>query len=129
MSIELDHLILRVNDASESVSFYSRILGFKDEGRDGPFSVLRVSPGLTLQLSARGTEGGEHLAFAVAEPAFEVIFKRIRDAGIPYGDSFSSVGSMRGPGDESGARGIGKALYFFDPNKHLLEIRFYRSAT
>jgi len=32
---------------------------------------------------------------------------------------------MRGPGEEPGARGIGKALYFFDPSRHLIEIRCY----
>jgi hypothetical protein len=35
------------------------------------------------------------------------------------------VGRQNGPGDESGARGVGKALYFFDPYEHLLEIRHY----
>jgi hypothetical protein len=42
---------------------------------------------------------------------------------------------MCGPGDETtesinsagggGARGAGKNLYFFDPSKHLIEIRHY----
>jgi hypothetical protein len=41
---------------------------------------------------------------------------------------------MRGPGDETretikaiggGARGPAKNLYFFDPSKHLIEIRHY----
>jgi hypothetical protein len=32
---------------------------------------------------------------------------------------------MRGPGDEDGARGPGKAVYLFDPSKHLIEIRHY----
>jgi hypothetical protein len=32
---------------------------------------------------------------------------------------------MRGPGDEVGAQGPGKAVYLFDPSKHLIEIRHY----
>ncbi len=32
---------------------------------------------------------------------------------------------MKGPGDATGARGPGASLYFFDPNKHLIEIRHY----
>jgi hypothetical protein len=32
---------------------------------------------------------------------------------------------MRGPGETDGARGLGKALYFFDPSKHLIEISHY----
>jgi len=56
---------------------------------------------------------------------FENVFKRLREAGIAYGDAFDRVGNMKGPGEESGARGIGKAVYFFDPNRHLIEIRSY----
>ena len=35
---------------------------------------------------------------------------------------------MKGPGDEPGSRGDGKAVYFFDPDKHLIEIRHYELA-
>jgi hypothetical protein len=57
---------------------------------------------------------------------FEAAFSRIREAGIPYGDRLDSVGNMRGPGDEAGARGPGKAVYCLDPNNHLIEVRHYR---
>jgi len=65
---------------------------------------------------------------------FDEVFGRVIDAKIEYGDDFHSVGNMRGPGDETseslksaggGARGPGKNLYFFDPSRHLLEIRHY----
>lgn len=125
MPVQLDHLILAVNDARASADFYARILGFTDEGRDGPFTVLRVDAGLTLQLAPWGTSGGQHLAFAMTRAEMEAVFARVREAGVPYGDAFDSVGNGRGPGDETGARGLGKAVYFFDPDKHLLEIRHY----
>jgi catechol 2,3-dioxygenase-like lactoylglutathione lyase family enzyme len=118
-------MILPVNDAKESIAFYESILSFRYEGDDGPFSVLRVTPDLTLQLAPWGSEGGVHLAFAMERAEFEATFARVRDAGIEYGDSFHSVGNMQGPGDESGARGDGKAVYFFDPSRHLIEIRHY----
>ena len=126
MPIALDHLILPVKDASESIAFYTRFLGLRDEGQDGPFSVLRITPTLTLQLAPWGSDGGEHLAFALEPAEFDATFERIRAAGIPYGDSFHAVGNMQGPGRESGARGAGDAVYFFDPSKHLIEIRCYR---
>ena len=66
-----------------------------------------------------------HLAFAMSPDEFDGVFTRIRAAGIEYGDSFHEVGNMRGPGNEPGARGPGAALYFFDPSKHLIEIRHY----
>jgi len=127
MTIQLDHIILAVNDPAESVEFYTRVLGFADEGRDGPFAVARVSPEFTLQLAPWGTKGGEHLAFAMSKAEFDKTFQRLIAAGIAYGDRFDQAGNMRGPGDESGARGMGKAVYFFDPNQHLLEIRHYET--
>ncbi|HVO26751.1 MAG TPA: VOC family protein [Candidatus Margulisiibacteriota bacterium] len=128
MSTQLDHLILMVNDRDQSIEFYTYILGFTYEGEREPFSVLRVTPDLVLQLAPWGTKGGEHLAFAMTRADFDQVFRRIVDAGLAYGDSFHTVGNMRGPGDEPGARGPGKALYLFDPSKHLIEIRYYDTA-
>jgi catechol 2,3-dioxygenase-like lactoylglutathione lyase family enzyme len=128
MPTTLDHVILKVNDARATAEFFTRVLGFAEEGKDGPFTIIRVSDACTLQLApvAPGrASGGEHLAFAMSEPEFDAAFARIRAAGVEYGDAFDTVGSQRGPGVESGARGPGKTLYFFDPNRHLLEIRHY----
>ena len=123
--MQLDHLILRVNDLNASVDFYTRILGLAHEGQQGPFEVVRVSADFTIQLAPWGTEGGEHLAFALAAAQFDAVFERLRRAAIPYGDSFHEVGNMKGPGEEAGARGMAKSIYFVDPNQHLLEIRCY----
>ena len=123
--MQLDHLILPVNDRDASVAFYTGLCGFDAEGESGPFSVVRVTPDLTLQLAPWGTTGGYHLAFAMPAAEFEATFARFRDAGVPYGDSFHDVGNMRGPGAEDGARGLGASLYVLDPNQHLIEIRHY----
>ncbi len=128
MALQLDHLILAVNDRQGSIDFYTRILGLTYEGERTPFSVIRVTAELVLQLAPWGTPGGQHLAFAMPRTEFEAIFQRVRDAGVAYGDSFHSVGNMRGPGDEPGARGPGQAIYLFDPSRHLIEIRHYDSA-
>jgi catechol 2,3-dioxygenase-like lactoylglutathione lyase family enzyme len=134
MAIQLDHLILAVNDRKKSVEFFADILGLKYEGDREPFSVIRVTPDFTIQIAPWGTKGGEHLAFAMSREEFDEVFRRIIDAKIEYGDDFHSVGNMRGPGDETaestksaggGARGPGKNLYFFDPSRHLIEIRHY----
>ena len=128
MAIQLDHLILNVNDRAQSIEFYTQILGLQYERDDGPFAVIRVSPNLTLQIAPWGTPGGEHLAFAMSRAEFDAAFRRIIDAGIAYGDTFETVGNRQGPGDSSGARGPGKALYLFDPSQHLIEIRHYEPA-
>jgi catechol 2,3-dioxygenase-like lactoylglutathione lyase family enzyme len=111
MAMTLDHVILRVNAREESIRFYTEVLGLAYEGEREPFSVVRVTPEFTIQLAPWGTQGGEHLAFAMTREEFEAVFRRIRAAGIEYGDSFHAVGNMKGPGDEDGARGPGKALY------------------
>ena len=121
----IDHLILNVNELAASVDFYVNILGFQYEGTDGPFTVVRVNSAFTLQLAPWGTEGNEHLAFALSREAFDKAFARVKEKGIPYGDSYHSVGNYSGPGVESGARGPAPTLYMTDPNKHLIEIRTY----
>jgi len=134
MTIQLDHIILAVNDRKNSVEFYASILGLKYEGDREPFSILRVTPDFTLQVAQWGTKGGEHLAFAMSRKEFDEVFRRVVEAKIEYGDAFDADGNMRGPGDETaasinsaggGARGPGKNLYFFDPSRHLIEIRHY----
>jgi catechol 2,3-dioxygenase-like lactoylglutathione lyase family enzyme len=122
----LDHLILAVDDLEASLLFYTELVGFTSEGMDGPFTVIRVSPTTTLQLSPWGTGGNQqHLAFALSPPDFDAAFSRVRASGMPYGDSYHDVGNMRGPGNETGARGPGEAVYLFDPSRHLIELRHY----
>jgi catechol 2,3-dioxygenase-like lactoylglutathione lyase family enzyme len=122
---QLDHIILAVNDVKKSIEFYTGILGLKYDGEREPFSVIRVTPHFIVQLAPWGTKGGEHLAFSMTRGEFDATFTRIREAGIEYGDQFHAVGNMRGPGKEGGAEGMAAALYFFDPDKHLIEIRHY----
>ncbi len=124
----LDHLILNVNDMEESIRFYTEVLGMTHEGKSEPFQVIRVSPDFELLLGPWPTEGGEHLAFAMPRAEFDAVVRRVRERGIPFGDTFDAVGNMKGPHVEArpgGARGLATSLYFFDPNKHLLEIRHY----
>ena len=121
----IDHLILNVNEVESSIAFYVNVLGFRSEGEDGPFTVIRVSKDFTLQLAPWGTEGNEHLAFALSREDFDNTFARLKEKGIPYGDSFHSVGNNLGPGVESGAKGPAPTLYMKDPNNHLIEIRTY----
>ena len=123
----LDHFILKVNDLKASVAFYTTVLGFVDQGTDGPFAVLRVGPEFQIQLAPWGTKGAEHYAFSVSRTEFDQIFSRIKAAGISFGPTYDSVGANSGPGNEPGARGIAPTVYFNDPNKHLLEIRSYET--
>lgn len=121
----IDHVILNVNDIPASEDFYVNVLGFTSEGQDGPFTVIRVSEDFTIQLAPWGTKGNEHLAFALSRKDFDDAFARMKERGIPFGDSFHSVGNNAGPGVETGARGPAPTVYMNDPNNHLIEIRTY----
>jgi len=121
----IDHVILNVNDIAASVDFYVNVLGFRLEGEDGPFTVIRVSDDFTLQVAPWGTRGNEHYAFAMSRQDFDEAFARIKQLKIPYGDSFHNVGSNSGPGNEIGARGHAPTVYLNDPSNHLIEIRTY----
>ena len=121
----IDHVILNVNEIPGSVDFYVNVLGFALEGEDGPFTVIRVSEDFTIQLAPWGTKGNEHLAFALSRKDFDDAFARMKERGIPYGDSFHSVGNNIGPGVETGAKGPGPTVYMNDPSRHLIEIRTY----
>ena len=57
--------------------------------------------------------------------AKEEAFARIRESGIPYGDNPREQENMKGPGMTAGAKGLGKAVYFKDPDGHVLEIKTY----
>ena len=118
-------MILPVSELESTARFFTEVLGFSNEGTQGPFTIIRVNPDLTLQLAPWGTEGGIHLAFALSRSEFDAVFARIKAAGLKYGDAFHSAQNMQGPGDEAGARGPGKAVYLFDPDQHLIEIRHY----
>jgi catechol 2,3-dioxygenase-like lactoylglutathione lyase family enzyme len=109
---QLDHFVLSVKDVQASIAFYSQILGFAWEGRDEPFAVIRVNPGLTMLLVQGSPQAPEHYAFALTPKAFEETVLRIKAAGIAYGPAFDSVGANTGPGYETGARGLAPTLYF-----------------
>lgn len=126
--MRLDHLILNANDVAATARFYCDVLGFVDEGTSAPFRVLRVSADFVILLGPWPTEGGEHLAFAMPRSELEAVLARVRERGIPYGDEFDAVGNQRGPtreAREGGARGVATSVYFYDPNKHLIELRHY----
>ena len=127
-TMQLDHMILPVNELDASVDFYVDVIGLErdTEADRPPFTVVRVTPDLTIQLAPFGTQGGIHLAFAMDRAAFDETFDRIKTREVPYGDQFHRVGNMKGPGTADGAHGDGAALYCFDPNQHLIEIRHYQ---
>ena len=125
MATVIDHTIVPVRSREEAVEFYSRIFGFEDLGEVGPFLAVRVNEGFTLDFRDSDDFRSIHYAFAMEPEEFETAFSNIQASGIPYGDDPFDQENMKGPGMTMGAKGMGKAVYFKDPNGHLLEIKSY----
>lgn len=125
--ISLDHMILRVRDRARSVGFYRQILAFKHEGTAGPFDILRVHEGFTLDLMEQAPQDPVHLAFCLERAAFEAAHRRLIQLRIPFGNGpFDRNGGLAAK--TLGAKGMADALYFHDPDAHNIEIRTYESA-
>ena len=125
MTTVLDHTIVPVRDREKSVEFYTRIFGFEDLGEAGPFLAVRVNETFNLDFAVSDDFRNIHYAFAMEAAEFEAAFARIRESGISYGDSPFARDNMQGPGMTLGAKGDGKAVYFDDPDGHVLEIKTY----
>ena len=97
--VSLDHMILRVRNQAESVRFYQQILPLKHEGRAGPFDILRMHEGFTLDLMEEVPRDQVHLAFCLERAAFETVHRRLIQLNIPFGNGqFDRTGGSAGPG-------------------------------
>jgi len=119
--ISLDHTILQICNPAKSISFYRQVLGFKHEGKAGPFKVLRVNTGLTIDLLQQVPGDQVHLAFCVDRATFDWVHKRLIQKNIPFdGNVFERDGLVAA--NVFGARSLADALYFYDPDQHNIEI-------
>jgi catechol 2,3-dioxygenase-like lactoylglutathione lyase family enzyme len=119
--IELDHIVLNVFDVERSLRFYCDELGLEgvrvDEWRRQEvfFPSVRVNAGTLLDLLQlpRSGENVDHFCLVVAPVDFEALKASGR---------FEVVG---GPDRRFGARGDGTSLYIRDPDRNLVELRYY----
>lgn len=119
MGVRFDHTIVHGPDGQRSASFVAEILGLPAPRPAGPFAVLTLADGATLDFMDAGEHSvdPQHYAFRVDEPEFDAIFARIRARGLDYwGDPFK-----RRPGEIYHQEG-GRGVYFEDPGGNLLEV-------
>jgi len=119
MAVELNHTIVHARDADASARFLSDILGLATPRRFGPFMVVDVANGVSLDfLSASADEIiVEHYAFLVSEAEFDEIFARLGQRGVEH---FADPRLSRK--GEINRNDGGRGCYFKDPNGHVLEI-------
>ena len=123
----LDHVVLRVQDVERSLAFYQGVLGLRgehvEEWRRGEtfFPSVRVNDDVIIDILAAPAErppasGGENVDHfcLVVEPTDW-------DAVVASG-TFDVVD---GPATRSGAHGDAQSLYVRDPDRNVVELRYY----
>lgn len=118
MSIELNHTIVWCRDQAKSAAFLADILGRPEPGCYGPFHVVELDNGASLDfLEVDEVPQSLHYAFLISEAEFDDIFGRIRARRLEYwADPYKER-----PG-EINTRDGGRGVYFPDPDGHMLEI-------
>jgi len=118
MTVGLNHTIVVCSDQERSAKFLSEILGRAAPTRFGPFTVVTLDNGVSMDFhSTDRTFGKQHYAFLTSEPEFDTIFSRIRDRGLTY---WADPGKHRA--GEINHHDGGRGVYFEDPDGHFLEI-------
>jgi catechol 2,3-dioxygenase-like lactoylglutathione lyase family enzyme len=118
MSIQLNHTIVWCRDKQKSAGFLTEILGLPSPIPFGPFLVVQVDNGVSLDFyEKRGEISSQHYAFLIGEEDFDQIFARIQERGLPY---WADPGKHR-QGEINHGDG-GRGVYFDDPDGHVLEI-------
>ena len=127
MAVQLNHTIVRSRDKRESATFLSEMLGVAAPVPFGPFLVVEVDNGVSLDFDDDVDEiVPQHYAFLVSEDEFDQIFGRIQAAGLDY--FADPAGQLKG---EINHHDSGRGVYWADPSGHWLEIitRPYGSAS
>ena len=117
MAIDLNHTIVHARDRHETARHFAEVLGLEEPASYGPFLVVQLANGVSLDVMEDPAPHAQHYAFLVGEDEFDQIFERIEQRGIPYwADPFHRTPGAINHGD--GGRGV----YWEDPNGHSLEI-------
>jgi catechol 2,3-dioxygenase-like lactoylglutathione lyase family enzyme len=120
----LDHLVLRVSDVERSLAFYQGVLGLHgdrvEEWRRGEtfFPSVRVNDDVIIDILAApadhaGAENVDHFCLVVEPTDW--------DAVVAAG-TFDVVD---GPDTRYGAHGNAQSLYVRDPDRNVVELRYY----
>ncbi len=118
MSVTLNHTIVRCSDKEASAQFLVDILGLPEPTMYGPFVVVQVDNGVSLDYADdHGRAHAQHYAFMVSDAEFDEIQARIVERGLTFwADPFHTRENQVNTNDG------GRGLYWDDPDGHNLEI-------
>ncbi|HEY6640735.1 VOC family protein [Povalibacter sp.] len=118
MAIQFNHTIVPARDALSAATFLAEILGRDPPRRFGPFWMVSLDNGVTLDFQDSDEAMPiEHYAFLVSEAEFDAIFARIQARSLPYW-----ADPMHTRERQINRNDGGRGLYWNDPNGHYLEI-------
>jgi catechol 2,3-dioxygenase-like lactoylglutathione lyase family enzyme len=117
MPVQLNHTIVAASDRWASARFLTDVLGLDPPTAYGPFAVVQLDNGVSLDFLDDPEVWPRHYAFLVSEQDFDAILGRIRARGLDFwADPFE-----RQPGEINTNDG-GRGVYWKDPDGHVLEI-------
>jgi catechol 2,3-dioxygenase-like lactoylglutathione lyase family enzyme len=118
MSVQLNHTIVWCRDRQRSAEFLAEMLGLPRPSRFGPFLVVPVDNGVSLDFhEVDGAIAVQHYAFLIGEDDFDAVYGRIRDRGLPHW-----ADPARTRAGEINRNDGGRGVYFEDPDGHFLEV-------
>jgi extradiol dioxygenase family protein len=133
MECLMDHIVLNVENEEKMMAFYSEVLQMPTERlqeyRAGkvPFPSVRLNsdtiidlfPKIMWQKSAQAGQGREilnHFCISLKKEEWDSLKERLEA---------NNVETKEGPVLRWGAQGTGTSIYFRDPDKNLIEARYY----
>jgi hypothetical protein len=117
MTVQLNHTIVAARDNVASASFMAEMLGLPDPVSFGPFMIVEVANGVSLDFMNQSTITPQHYAFLISESEFDEVFGRVQERKLQYW-----ADPMRSHPGEINRRDGGRGFYFEDPDGHFLEV-------
>jgi len=115
-----DHIVLCVQDVSQTLYFYERVLGMMPrEERPGKWSLhfgankISIQDACTAPDIARETTPGSGNFCLLTDKPIETVVALLREHAIEV---------LAGPGERTGATGKLMSVYFKDPDGNLVEV-------
>jgi catechol 2,3-dioxygenase-like lactoylglutathione lyase family enzyme len=118
MAVELNHTIVWCRDQQIAATFLAEMLGRSAPIRFGPFLVVAVDNGVSLDIhESEGPITSQHYAFLISEPEFDAVHARIIERGLDHW-----ADPARAHAGQINRHDGGRGVYFPDPDGHLLEV-------
>jgi hypothetical protein len=117
MAIELNHTIVASRDKKAAAKFVTDLLGLSGSILFGPFEVVELSNGVSLDFMDAEEVHPQHYAFLLTEDEFDQVFGRIKEQNLTYW-----ADPMHSEEGEINTRDGGRGVYFDSPDGHYLEI-------